>query len=154
MALQVEITGRNMEVTDRLNEYVTKKASKLDRYLNEIDEARVDLGAALAIARELSLPGTEVAATAHLARLPGGDVRIYYPQALKADELAVMIRQAVPGIAAPNETAAAAATLSDSSPPGWAMRTASAALSCKTAATPSSSPSPGAATCSRNTNAT
>lgn len=43
MALQVEITGRNMEVTDRLNEYVTKKASKLDRYLNEIDEARVDL---------------------------------------------------------------------------------------------------------------
>src|SRR4030066_28387 len=43
MALQIEITGRNMEVTDRLNEYVTKKASKLDRYLNEIDEARVDL---------------------------------------------------------------------------------------------------------------
>jgi len=25
MALQIEITGRNMEVTDRLNEYVPKK---------------------------------------------------------------------------------------------------------------------------------
>ncbi len=43
MALQVEIFGRNMEVTDRLNDYVTKKVSKLDRYLNGIDEARVDL---------------------------------------------------------------------------------------------------------------
>lgn len=43
MAFQIEITGRNMDVTDRLNEYVTKKVSKLDRYLNNIDEARVDL---------------------------------------------------------------------------------------------------------------
>lgn len=40
----------------------------------------------------------------------GGDVRIYYPQTIKPAELANMIRQAVPGIAAPNETAAAAAT--------------------------------------------
>jgi putative sigma-54 modulation protein len=32
-----------MEVTDRLNEYVTKKVSKLNRYLNDIDEAHVDL---------------------------------------------------------------------------------------------------------------
>lgn len=43
MAFQIEITGRNMDVTDRLNEYVTKKVSKLDRYLNNIDEAQVDL---------------------------------------------------------------------------------------------------------------
>lgn len=43
MALQVEIYGRNMEVNDRLNDYVTKKVSKLDRYLTGIDEARVDL---------------------------------------------------------------------------------------------------------------
>ncbi len=40
----------------------------------------------------------------------GGDVRIYYPQAIKAEELATMIRQAVPGVSAPNETAAVAAT--------------------------------------------
>ena len=39
----IEITGRNMEVTDRLTDYVTKKVSKLDRYLNDIDEAHVDL---------------------------------------------------------------------------------------------------------------
>lgn len=41
---------------------------------------------------------------------PGGDVRIYYPQSLKANELADMIRQAIPGVAGEKETAAAAAT--------------------------------------------
>ena len=40
----------------------------------------------------------------------GGDVRIYFPQITKADELATMIRQAIPGVAAPGETAATAAT--------------------------------------------
>ncbi len=43
MTFQIEITGRNMDITDRLNEYITKKVSKLDRYLNNIDEAHVDL---------------------------------------------------------------------------------------------------------------
>jgi putative sigma-54 modulation protein len=32
-----------MEVTDRIQDYVTKKVSKLDRYLPGIDEARVDV---------------------------------------------------------------------------------------------------------------
>jgi type II secretory pathway component GspD/PulD (secretin) len=40
----------------------------------------------------------------------GGDVRIYYPQTVKADELANIIRQAIPAVAGPNETAANAAT--------------------------------------------
>lgn len=43
MALEVEIYGRNMEVTERIEDYVTKKVSKLDRYLQGIDEARVDV---------------------------------------------------------------------------------------------------------------
>lgn len=43
MAIDVEIFGKNMEVNERLEDHVTKKASKLDRYLNGIDEARVDL---------------------------------------------------------------------------------------------------------------
>lgn len=43
MALEVEIYGRNMDVTDRIHDYVTKKVSKLDRYLPGIDEARVDV---------------------------------------------------------------------------------------------------------------
>lgn len=43
MTVQIEIYGRNLEVSDRLNEYVIKKVSKLDRYLTGIDEARVDL---------------------------------------------------------------------------------------------------------------
>ncbi len=41
---------------------------------------------------------------------PGGDVRIYFPQTIKADELANIIRQAIPGVAAATETGAAAAT--------------------------------------------
>lgn len=43
MTMQVEIFGRSMDVTDRINEYVTKKIVKLDRFLSEAEEARVDL---------------------------------------------------------------------------------------------------------------
>jgi putative sigma-54 modulation protein len=43
MTLQVEVYGRNIEVTDRIQDYVDKKVSKLDRYLPGIEEARVDL---------------------------------------------------------------------------------------------------------------
>jgi putative sigma-54 modulation protein len=43
MTMEVEITARSMEVTDRINDYVTKKISKLDRFLPGIEEARVDL---------------------------------------------------------------------------------------------------------------
>lgn len=40
----------------------------------------------------------------------GGEVKIYYPRANKAAELARTIRQAIPGVAAENETGSAAAT--------------------------------------------
>jgi len=43
MTVEVEIYGRNLEVTDRIRDYVTKKASKLDRYLTGIEETRIDL---------------------------------------------------------------------------------------------------------------
>jgi len=43
MTVEVEIFVRDLEAGDRLKDYVTKKASKLDRYLNEVDEAKVDL---------------------------------------------------------------------------------------------------------------
>lgn len=43
MALEIEIYGRNMEVTERISDYVKKKVVKLDRYLNDVEEARVDL---------------------------------------------------------------------------------------------------------------
>jgi putative sigma-54 modulation protein len=43
MALELEIYGKNLEVTERIQDYVTKKVSKLDRYLPGIEEARVDL---------------------------------------------------------------------------------------------------------------
>lgn len=43
MTVEVDIYARSMEVTDRIQDYVTKKISKLDRYLPGIEEARVDL---------------------------------------------------------------------------------------------------------------
>jgi putative sigma-54 modulation protein len=43
MTVKVDIFVRNLEAGDRLKEYVTSKASKLDRYLNEIDIIKVDL---------------------------------------------------------------------------------------------------------------
>jgi putative sigma-54 modulation protein len=43
MSLQVEVYGRNMEVTDRIQDYISKKVSKLDRKLNGLEDARVDL---------------------------------------------------------------------------------------------------------------
>ncbi|MBN2548613.1 MAG: ribosome-associated translation inhibitor RaiA [Anaerolineales bacterium] len=43
MALEIEIAGRNLEVTDRIRDHVNKKVGRLDRYLPGIEEARVDL---------------------------------------------------------------------------------------------------------------
>ena len=43
MANNIEIQARNMRMTDNTREYVEKKAAKLDRYLQEIDEIRVEL---------------------------------------------------------------------------------------------------------------
>lgn len=43
MDLNVDINTKNLELTDHINEYVTKKVSKLDRFLTDIDEVRVDL---------------------------------------------------------------------------------------------------------------
>jgi putative sigma-54 modulation protein len=43
MSHHVEIQGRNMEVTDKVYDYVANKAEKLDRYLKDIEETRVEL---------------------------------------------------------------------------------------------------------------
>ena len=43
MALQIELVGKNMEITDRMQNVVDKKVAKLDRYLGDIETARVDL---------------------------------------------------------------------------------------------------------------
>jgi putative sigma-54 modulation protein len=43
MAVKVEIFARNLELAEKVKDYITKKASKLDRYLNEIEHVRVDL---------------------------------------------------------------------------------------------------------------
>jgi putative sigma-54 modulation protein len=43
MTVNVEVIGKNLEVGPRVEDYVEKKTSKLDRYLPEIDTARVEL---------------------------------------------------------------------------------------------------------------
>jgi putative sigma-54 modulation protein len=41
--MKLIIHGRNIEMTDRLREYVEKKVSRLDRYMSDVTEARVEL---------------------------------------------------------------------------------------------------------------
>lgn len=43
MSPELDIQARNMEVTDRINDYIEKKASKLDRFLPAIEETRVEI---------------------------------------------------------------------------------------------------------------
>ena len=43
MAVKVELFAKNMEITEPVKDHIIKKISKLDRYLNTIDETRVDL---------------------------------------------------------------------------------------------------------------
>jgi putative sigma-54 modulation protein len=43
MAQNLEIFGREFEVTDHIRDYITKKVAKLDRHLGTIDDIRVDL---------------------------------------------------------------------------------------------------------------
>lgn len=43
MALNMDIYTKDLELTDRIKEYATKKVGKLDRFLSEIGECRVDL---------------------------------------------------------------------------------------------------------------
>ena len=57
--MRLIIQGKNIEVTDRLREYVEKKVGKLDRYLPTITEARM----------ELSVEGTKSAKDRQVAQL-------------------------------------------------------------------------------------
>jgi putative sigma-54 modulation protein len=41
--MELRITGKNMELSDNIRDYVDKKAGRLDRYLRNIDEASLEL---------------------------------------------------------------------------------------------------------------
>src|SRR5574337_719740 len=45
MAATVLVNGRNIGVSDKIRDYAEKKVSRLDHYLPEIGEGRVDLSA-------------------------------------------------------------------------------------------------------------
>jgi putative sigma-54 modulation protein len=78
MAVEIEITVRNLELTDRIKDYVTKKASKLDRYLNEVDHVKVDL-AFLKSARD--------ARDRHVAQITARGRRVLLRTEERADDL-------------------------------------------------------------------
>lgn len=44
MALHMDIYTKDLDLTDRIKDYATKKVGKLDKFLSEIGECRVDLG--------------------------------------------------------------------------------------------------------------
>jgi len=46
--MNILIKTKNVDVPDRLREYIEKKINRLDRYLPNIDEARIDLSVASA----------------------------------------------------------------------------------------------------------
>ncbi len=43
MTVKIDIFTKNLDLTDRLNDYVVKKVEKLEKFLDEVDECRVDL---------------------------------------------------------------------------------------------------------------
>lgn len=43
MAVKVVINAKNIDLKDRLRDYITKKVAKLDRYFDVLEEAKVDL---------------------------------------------------------------------------------------------------------------
>jgi len=43
MSVKIDIFTKNLELNDRLNDYVLKKVGKLEKFLDEVDECRVDL---------------------------------------------------------------------------------------------------------------
>lgn len=43
MSNKVKIHVHNLELTEKMSEYITKKASNLDRYLGDLKEVRIDL---------------------------------------------------------------------------------------------------------------
>ncbi len=43
MTVKIDIFTKNLELTDRLNDYVVKKVEKLEKLLDEVDECRIDL---------------------------------------------------------------------------------------------------------------
>ena len=57
--MELQITGRNMDMTQRLDDYVQQKAGKLDRYMPNISSARM----------ELSVENTKSAADRQVAQL-------------------------------------------------------------------------------------
>ena len=43
MTLKIDVFTKDLDLTDKIHEYTIKKVSRLQRFLNEIGDCRVDL---------------------------------------------------------------------------------------------------------------
>ena len=43
MTLKIDVFTKDLDLTDKIHDYTTKKVSRLQRFLNEIGDCRVDL---------------------------------------------------------------------------------------------------------------
>jgi putative sigma-54 modulation protein len=78
MTHQVQIFGKNMSVTEDVHNYVFDKAKKLDRYLKEIEQVRVDLS---------SIPSARNAADRQVAQITVRGPRILLRTEERADDI-------------------------------------------------------------------
>ena len=55
--MKVQVRGRNMEVTDALKDYITKRLGKLDKYIDNLGDAQVAISVARGFHRiEVTIP--------------------------------------------------------------------------------------------------
>ncbi len=78
MTHEVKILGKNMTVTEKIHDYVFERAKKLDRYLKEIEETRVDLS---------YVRSARSAADRHVAQITVRGPRILLRTEERADEI-------------------------------------------------------------------
>ena len=60
MALKYDLFTQNLDATERITDYLDKKVSKLDRYLKNIEDARVDLSFAKAARQQTDRHVTQI----------------------------------------------------------------------------------------------
>jgi putative sigma-54 modulation protein len=62
MTEKIDVQTHNMELTDRINDYISKKSEKLARHLPQLDDVRVDLTYYKSVRSELDRYSVEITA--------------------------------------------------------------------------------------------
>ncbi len=92
--MQLIVHGRNVEITDWINEYVTKKVGKLDKFLPQILETRVELSHnATRAAEDRYTAQITMSANGHILRAEESTSDILASVDAAADKIARQIRR-------------------------------------------------------------